>query len=256
MKPRILCYDLETSPLITYTWKTWQADAIEVIEDTQILCFAYKWIGERKTYVIGQDDFKDYKPGINNDKNVVKALWKLFDEADVIVGQNSDQFDNKKSNSRFIQNGLTPPSPYIQLDTKKIAKRYFGFTSNRLGDLAKYLGVEDKADPGGFATWKGCLAGNKKAWKQMKKYNIQDVKTTEQIYLKLRAWDKNGAPMNVLNGDFDACPRCGENKGFHINYKYRHNKTGNMYQYLKCKACRGSVQKRVPEDSFRKVTYV
>src|ERR1700756_3123121 len=92
---RILLYDIETSPLITYAWQIYEANAIKVIKDTQILCFAYKWLDEKRVHVVGQDDFKSFKPGVNNDKDVVKALWKLFDEAEVVIAHNGNQFDQK-----------------------------------------------------------------------------------------------------------------------------------------------------------------
>lgn len=255
-KARILAYDIETSPLICYTWQTYQTDVIEVIEDYQILTVAWQWVGEKKVHVIGQDDFKGYKPGVNDDTNVVKKIHELMCEADAVLGHNSRSFDDKKSQARMMIRGLDPPTPYRQIDTKVIAKRVGAFTSNRLKSLAKDLNVSQKGDPGGFETWKGCLAGDKKAWKRMKKYNKQDIPPLVDLYLKFRPWDKQAIPLNVINGNFEACPKCGENKGFTLNYKYRHNKTGSVYQYLKCKACLGSVQKRVPEDSFRKVEYV
>ena len=51
-KPRILIYDIETSPIISYNWGIWEQNAIEVIEDWQILCFAYKWLDEKKTHIV------------------------------------------------------------------------------------------------------------------------------------------------------------------------------------------------------------
>lgn len=182
---KILLYDLETSPIISYNWGVWEQNAIEVIEDWQILCFAYKWLGEKKTYVIGQDDFEDYEAGVNNDKNVVKELWGLFNQADITVAHNGISFDEKKSNARFIQNGLIPPEPHKAYDTLRVARKNFGFTSNKLNDLGKYLDVGKKAETGGFETWKQCIAGDPKAWKKMKKYNVQDVKLLEQVYLKM-----------------------------------------------------------------------
>ena len=256
MKTRILAYDIEVSPLIGYSWKTYQTDIIEVIEDYQILTVAWQWIGEKKVHVIGQDDFKDYKPGVNDDTNVVKKLHELFCEADAVLAHNGRAFDEKKSQARMLIRGLEPPTPYKQIDTKLMAKRVGGFTSNSLKNLADSLSVAQKGDSGGFETWKGCLAGDKKAWKQMKKYNKQDIPPLVDLYLKLRPWDKQALPLNVMNGEYDACPKCGKNKGFVNNFKYRHTKTGAMYQYLRCKACQASVQRRIPEDSYRKVDYV
>src|SRR4051812_28870141 len=130
---KVLVFDVETSYLLTKTWQIYEANAIGagegVVEDFQILCFAYKWLGERQTHVISQPDFKGYKKGVNDDKHVVKALWGLFNEAEAVCGHNSDQFDNRKARARMIYHKLPPHSPFQTIDTKKIAKRYFGFTS-------------------------------------------------------------------------------------------------------------------------------
>lgn len=251
---RILIYDIETSPLITYTWGIWEENAIEVIEDWQILCFAYKWLGEKRTYVVAQPDFRGYKPGINNDRGVVGELHRLFSEADVLIAHNGDSFDQKKSNARFMQRGLPPPNPYRTIDTRKVARKYANFTSNKLGELGKYLNVGTKAETGGFATWKGCLAGDRRAWDKMKRYNKQDVVLLEEIYLKLRPWIDNHPAVNLMRGELDNCPKCGggplKSRG---RYKYAKLTTSWRYQ---CDNCRGWSIGRKPMPVKEHVSYV
>lgn len=253
---RGLVWDIETSPLISYTWGIWQQDVIEVIEDYQILSVAWQWVDKKTVYVIGQDDFKDWKPGVNSDVNVVKKIWELLDECDYAVAHNGDQFDIKKVNTRMMVHGLTPPSPYKQLDTKKIAKRVAGFTSNRLKHLANDLSVAQKGDPGGFGTWKGCLAGDPKAWAKMKRYNKQDIPPLMDLYLKFRPWDKSAFPLNVATGRPESCPKCGGTK-MNAGMKYHSTKTG-AYQYFRCQSCGGMAKSRIPEykQATEKVKYV
>lgn len=242
---KVLIYDIETSPIISYNWGTYEQNAIEVIEDWQILCFAYKWLGDKKTHVVAQDDFKGYKRGVNNDYNVVKRLHELFDEADIIIAHNGNKFDQKKAHARFLANGLYPPSPYKQIDTLLVARRYASFTSNKLDDLGVKLGVGQKAPTGGFATWKGCLAGDSKSWATMKRYNKQDVVLLEKIYLKLRPWIENHPSMSVLNGYLDACPKCGggplQKRGTR-----KASKT-TLVQRYQCTACGGWCSSRKSE---------
>jgi hypothetical protein len=242
---RILLYDLETSPIISYNWGIWEQNAIEVIEDWQILCFAYKWLDERKTYVIGQDDFEDYVPGVNRDYNVVKKLWDLFNEADQTIAHNGMSFDEKKSNARFIQNGLIPPEPHKAYDTLRVARKNFGFTSNKLNALGQYLEVGKKAETGGFETWKKCIAGDPKAWRKMKRYNVQDVRLLEKVYLKMRPWDTSHPAHNVLDNRPESCPRCGKGKMI-AGAKYAATRV-NKYQYFRCSNCGASVKARAPE---------
>lgn len=242
---RILLYDLETSPLISYTWGIYDQNVIEVAEDWQILCFAYKWLDEKKVHFVAQNDFKNYKPGVNNDTKVVQALWELFNQADITIAHNAVNFDEKKSNARFIQRGLKPPAPHQVIDTLRVARRHFGFTSNKLNDLGKYLGVGQKADTGGFETWKQCIAGDEKAWRRMKKYNLQDVKLLEDVYLKLRAWHTSHPALNVLDGKPSSCSKCGSEK-IYAGMKYKATNT-NLYQYFRCGDCGGSMKSRIAE---------
>ena len=242
---KVLVMDIEISPLITYTWGIYDVNAIEVIEDWQILCFAYKWLDDKKTYVVSQDDFKGYKPGVNNDFMVVAKLWALFNEADVVIAHNGDKFDIKKVNARFMAHGLTPPAPYKTIDTLKVARKYASFTSNKLDDLGVKLGVGRKESTGGFETWKGCVAGDKKAWDKMRKYNKQDVVLLENVYYRLRPWIQNHPAINVINGDRFSCPKCGagplQKRGTnHIT------KTGR-YQRYQCQSCGGWSQERTAE---------
>jgi hypothetical protein len=233
---KILLYDLETSYIITREkkWGLYDENPLnrEIIEDMQILCFAYKWLGEDKVKVISQDDFPSYVPGVNNDFMVVAALYQLFSEADIVIAHNGDQFDQRKTNARLAIRGFDPPSNYFQVDTKKVAKRYFGFTSNKLSDLAIALGLDHKADAGGLSTWDGCLAGDPKAWKHMKEYNKQDVKVLEQIYLKLRPWIVNHPNIGLIdNEDPDLCENCGSDKLIRRGTRYTSRR---RYQRLRC----------------------
>lgn len=245
MNAKTLIYDIETSPIVSYNWGIWEQNAIEVIDEWQILSVAWKWLGEKKVHVVGQDDLKGYKPGVNNDKEVVKLIHQLFDEADIVIAHNGNSFDQKKSHARMLVHGLIPPSPYKQIDTKKEAKKIGAFTSNRLGDLAKQLDVSLKGSPGGFATWKGCLAGDKKAWRKMKKYNKQDIPPLEELYLKLRPWMTTHPAINVYTDRPNACPKCGGSK-MYKGMKYTATNT-NKYQYFRCLDCGGMSKSRIPE---------
>ncbi len=200
VEPKILFFDIETTPNIVYTWGIWEQNAIDVIEDWSLLCFAYKWFGEKGVYAEGAK---------GEEKLLVKELWQLFNEADIIVAHNGDQFDIKKANALFVKYGLKPPAPYKTIDTKKVAKKHFRFDSNKLDELGRYLGLGRKIQTGGFELWKGCMAGDKKAWKTMLAYNKQDVLLLEKVYLKMRGWMTTHPNMNLLNGEGCSCPNCG-----------------------------------------------
>jgi hypothetical protein len=156
-----------------------------------MLCFAAKWLDGSKVFAHSLPDYKGYKPGSENDELLVRELWKLFDEADILIAHNGDRFDIRKTNARFAFYNLPPPSPYKTIDTLKIARRHFNFTSNKLDSLGDHLGYGRKLVHTGFNLWKGCMTGDPKSWKHMIDYNKRDVVLLEQIYLHLRPWIKN-----------------------------------------------------------------
>jgi hypothetical protein len=256
VKARVLLWDCETSPLIIYSWDIYDTNAIKVIKEGQILCFSWKWLGEKKVQVLGQDDFKGYKPGINNDKSVVEALWGLFDEADVVIAHNGNSYDQKYAQARMMVHDMKPPSPYQQIDTKLVAKRYGRFSSNKLDDLGRNLSLGQKLDTGGFSTWEGCMAGDDKAWAMMKKYNKQDVALLEQLYTHLRPWISNHPALNVIENRPESCKNCGGTK-IHAGMKYRATNT-NLYQYFSCMGCGANLKSRIPEPRVKeeKMKYV
>ncbi len=242
----VLLFDLETSPLVSYTWGTYQQDVIRVREEWSLLSISWKWLGESKTHALALNDFPNYKPGVIDDSDLVQALWDLMDSAAVTVAHNGDKFDTRKANARFIACGLPPPSPSRTIDTLKVARKYFSFTSNRLGDLGQYLGCGTKMETGGFQLWLDVMAGDEKAFARMKKYNKRDVQLLHDVYIKLRPWMTNHPNVAVLIGELDACPKCGS-----LNLTkqgIKHNKTTAQQQY-RCNDCHGWCSSRVAEKT-------
>jgi hypothetical protein len=164
--PRILLFDIETVPMEAYVWSLWQ-DRIPlnmVKHDWSVLSWSAKWYGEDEIFY---EDVRKQK-NLRDDSKVLKKIHKLLDEADIVVGHNSDSFDVKKLNARFIMNGMKPPSSYKRLDTKKLAKKHFGFTSNKLEYLTdklctKYKKLKHGNFPG-FSMWEQCLQKNMDAF--------------------------------------------------------------------------------------------
>lgn len=228
-KSKILLYDIESSPNLAYIWGKYQQDAIAFQSEWELLSFSAKWFNG-KIYTYGRDTLSE--------KELVMKLHEFFMEADVIIGHNGDKFDIKKTNAKFLEFGLQPPSPYKTIDTLKVARRYFAFTSNKLGDLGAKLGIGDKVQTGGFALWQGCMKGDPKSWYQMLKYNKQDVILLEKIYLRFRPWITNHP---VISQGFN-CPNCASTelhrRGFAFTRKHK-------YQRWQCQSCSAWTQTRI-----------
>lgn len=236
---KTLLFDIESSPLVTYTWGTYQQDVIKVIEEWYMLTFSWKWLGGKQTFVRGLPDYPEYKKNPKNDYYLVQELHQLFEVADIIVAHNLSRFDDKKSSARFLYHGFSPPAPYKKVDTLQVARKHFALTSNKLDGLGEHLGVGRKVQTGGFDLWLGCMNGDMKSWDKMKKYNKQDVILLEKVYLKLRPWITNHPNVGLMDDRPKACNNCGSQK-MHKHSKKSYAKTGWKYQY-KCNNC-GSYQ--------------
>jgi hypothetical protein len=62
------------------------------------------------------------------------------------------------------------------------------FPSNKLDYVAQKLDVGAKVKHSGFSLWLRCMDGDKKAWKEMKEYQIQDVNLLVDLYDILLPW--------------------------------------------------------------------
>jgi DNA polymerase III epsilon subunit-like protein len=233
MKSDILFLDIETQPNLAYVWGKYQQDVLEFKQEWIIIGFSVKYLNG-KTHTYALPDFPGYKPGTEDDKALVQKIWNYLDEAEIVCGHNGRDFDIKKINARFAFHGMNPPTPYKVVDTLQAARKYFGFTSNKLDDLGRYLKIGRKVPNGGFKLWLDCIAGDKKAWKLMKKYNEYDVILLEKLYKKLLPFIGNHPPMGMYNGKPFSCPNCGsdhlQSRGTQIS------KTGKTQRY-QCQSC-------------------
>lgn len=234
--PKILIFDLETAPIKAAIWGIWNQNvSINMIEsDWHLLAWAAKWRGSKKVFYYDQQKAKD----IENDKALIKPLWHLLDEADIVITWNGIKFDEKKINARFIKYGFPPPSPYRHIDGLRIARRKFGLTSNKLEFWANFLNVKlkklTKRKFSGYELWAGCLNGVKAAWREMRVYCPRDVDVLELVIDALLPWD-NSINWNVFHDSFDNICSCGSLE-FKDNEKFVHTNAGR-YAVLTCAKC-------------------
>lgn len=232
---KILVLDIETAPMVGYLWSMWQngthLGAIE--SQTYILSWAAKWVGQEEVHADALYYNPDYTAGTEDDTRMLEGLWKLIDEADFVVGHNSDQFDLKWIRGRFLLAGMKPPAPTRPIDTLKIVKRNFKFNSNKLENILQLMYGEGKMDSGGMDTWIKCMKGDPEAWELMIKYNKVDVVQTERLYLDIRAWDHlhPSAAMHV-HGDYN-CTACGSWEVEPVFNKHVSTNSGK-YQLYRC----------------------
>jgi DNA polymerase elongation subunit (family B) len=247
--PKVLILDIETAPIIASVWGLFDQNVpLNMIEkDWHIMSWSAKFLGESKIHYMDQRNSKD----LENDKKTLEGLWKLMDEADVIVGQNSNNFDIKKINARFIIHGMQPPSSYKKIDTLLIARKHFAMTSNKLEYLSGKLCTKKKSQHkkfSGFDLWKECMKRNKAAWKEMESYNKADVLATEELYLKLRPWD-NSLNVNLYHDTENTVCSCGSTKFQKNGHAY--TSAGKFARY-RCASCGTEARSRSNEFSKEK----
>jgi DNA polymerase elongation subunit (family B) len=233
-EPKILLIDIETSPIVATTWGIYEQNIIWKEEEWHITCFGYKWLGDDKVQTVGLPDFKRYKKDPRNDYDVVNEIRKLFDEADIIVAHNGDEFDIKKSQARMAFHHMKPPSFFLSVDTKKVAKKHFKFDSNSLKSLLEYFAIGHKLETGGHQLWRDVRDGKPEAWKKMRTYCAGDITGLEAVYLHMRPWMTNHPIVSVTVED---CPKCGSGKLLKDGI-YR-SASGLNYQKWECQSCGG-----------------
>lgn len=236
---KILLFDIETAPMITYNWGLYQelTSTKFIDKDWYVLCWCAKWLGKKRVITGALCDDKKYKPHYNNDRFIMRKLWDLLDEADVVVAHNAKAFDIKKVNARFLYHGFVPPSPYKVVDTLLVARRYFKFVSNKLDDLGQKLKLGRKTPTGGFDLWLGCMAGVKKDWRNMVSYCKQDVVLLEKLYLRLLPYITNHPNQNYYNiEDKHNCSKCNSRNTEKRGFSYT---ASGKKQRLWCRSCGG-----------------
>jgi DNA polymerase elongation subunit (family B) len=236
-KPKVLIFDVETAPVLANVWSLWEQNIglNQIKQDWFVLSWSAKWLGDSPSKVMYQD--QRGRRNIEDDKELLKGIWKLLDEADVVITQNGKKFDSKKLNARFVINGMKPPSPYKHIDTVVIARKVFGFTSNKLEYMTNKLCKKYKKLKhnkfSGFELWKECLAGNPEAWEEMEKYNRYDVLSLEELYNILSPWDQT-VNFNLYHDEEDSVCNCGSTKFTKRGYAY--TSTGKYQRYV-CNGC-------------------
>ncbi len=227
--PRILTIDIENRPNLAYVWGLFDQTVglTQLVESAETISFAAKWYGEKQ--VMFYSTFHDGKQAM------LQAAHDLLSEADIVVGYNSKGFDVKHLNREFILAGMEPPAPYAQVDLLLIARKQFKFTSNKLDYVAQALGLGGKTSHSGFQLWIDCMAGDKKAWDLMRKYNKQDVVITEKLYDKLLPWIHPHPNVNIYADMLeDNCPNCGSDD---LRAEGKAYTALGIYQRYQCRPC-------------------
>ena len=237
--PKILILDIETTPMGIWTWSLGKQyvghhaimkDKNGKMMDWNLLSWSAKWLYDDKVL---SDVLAPREARARNDKRIMKSVWKLLNEADVVIAHNGDRFDLRKINARFIANHIKAPLPFKTIDTLKQARKEFAFSSHKQDFITKFLKLEEKLDTD-FQLWIDCMSGNEKALKRMEEYNRTDVVGLEDMYLRLRPYMRSHPNMAVMVDD-DCCTVCGSDK---LKASKKFYYTGSSkFRLYNCQSC-------------------
>jgi len=244
---KILLFDIETSPMEVFVWQLRQQGYISpesIIKDWSILSWSAKWLFDDQMMsarVSAEDAFH------RRDDTVIQPLWDLLDQAHMVIAHNGARFDVRKANARFAINGLTPPLPYKIVDTLKVVRQQFAFSSNKLDYVNKLFGLDQKSHPG-YGVWKRAVNGDEDselALQEMRDYCDNDVRILEELYVSLRPWIKGHPNMGLyLDVDGKVCTNCGS---LDLDWGGKYYTPAGRYLAFRCNGCGATGRSRTTD---------
>lgn len=200
---KILVIDIERLPGLARVWDQ-RTKFVHINNFTRLpslLCFAAKWHGQRAV---------EFHAAWDDPQAMVQRAWELYDQADIVVTYNGVRFDNRHLKSEWLLAGMPPPSPWKDVDLFAVNRSTFGFESKSLQHLCYRLGLDLKSGHYDAVMAEQCVAGDTKAQRTMRTYNVGDVKITEQAYDRLRGWMPGHPHMGDLSEQQKpTCNQCG-----------------------------------------------
>lgn len=207
---KILIYDIETPRLRANVWWSGKqfVNGNEIIDEPKIITVAWKWFGANKVHTLTWDEGQC-------DRKLVETFLQEYNNADVVIGVNNNNFDNRWINARAMKHGLHVNMFVKSLDLQKQMKRIARLPSYALKYLCKFFGVTMKLGHEGLKMWEmvqyGTPAQQKEYLKKMEVYNIGDIISTEEVYVKMIPYIRHAAHLGVVGGNEKySCPTCGE----------------------------------------------
>jgi len=224
---KILFIDIETNASVISAWGLYDINASlnQIISRGKMICWSAKWKDD--------DNIIFDSEWTSSHKKMVKHIWKLMDEADIVCHYNGQAFDVKCIQREFLLLGMPPPSPFKQLDLLRVIKRNFRFISNKLDNVSQELGIGSKLKHAGMDLWNDVNKKDPDARQIMQRYNEQDTLLLEKLFYKLESWLGGYINHNEYS-DVVVCPTCGSS---HIHKRGFKKTNTQTYQQFRCMDC-------------------
>ena len=232
-EPKIMVYDVETTRQKAHVWGTGKQyirhDQME--GEQRIITISWKWLGDNKMNSLVWNQKKKC------DRKLMKTFLAAYNQADMVIGQNNNAYDNKLINTRAMKYNFDVDTQIKSFDIMKQCKKVFKLDSFSMAYIARYTGLQGKLAHTGIQMWMDVQYGDKKAAKKalklMSKYNDQDVLVTEEMYFRLRKYLGNIIHIGALVGECKTtCPECGGTNISH--YKTTVTQAGTIQHIVRC----------------------
>lgn len=238
--PKIATTDIETFPMLSYHWRMWKQNISTVmnLQDVTLMSYAFKWLEQPDAYYQDNKGASRRPGGMRDDTAMLRNLHKILSTTDMIVAQNGKRFDLPQIKGRMAIMGMEPLAPVKVIDTMVHNKNEFAFSSNSLAHLSPKFSDEAKTEHKefpGFHLWLECLGDNPAAWAECRTYNLIDVTSTEEMYLKLRGWYQGHHNVGPYypNPGHQMCSVCGGK----VHFKGTRKTQVGIYVRTKCIDC-------------------
>lgn len=207
-RANILYIDLEVSKSAFYNYgpkvssKFIRAD--DLIYEYFIICWSASYLGNDTIWseCVTTDEVKAWRDGTGSpDKRILSRLQELMASADIIAGHNVDKYDVKRSNTRFLINGLTPVIEKKTLDTLKIARTKFAFEYNGLDYISQKLGLRGKDEITNDDWLRIVKTGDEATLRRVLKYNRGDVRNGKGVLKELMDYSGKKADYGSITPD-------------------------------------------------------
>lgn len=237
--PKIVVGDIETFPALSYHFSFWGTNIGDdnTVEDSSLMSVAFKWLDQKDAFYADQ---RGKGKRMRDDRKLLENAHAILHHADMLVAHNGKKFDLRKLRAYMVLRGLGPFRPVRVIDTFQLNKSAFGFDKQSLKWTSGRLSYSEKLDHQnfpGFKLWRQCLADNMDAWDECKPYNLTDITSLEEMYLRVRGWYDNHPNLGpyMEPGEVHICPTCGSHD-VQIHKKDRKTDVG-IYDQYKCNDC-------------------
>lgn len=153
----------------------------------RVLCASTQFFGPDELITIRADSFPAWQSGKrSDDRDVVEAILKCLEAADIIYAYNGTGFDFPFLRTRALIHGLPPVEPRKIVDPVMLARKVFRFRSNRLDSVARDLGCPyEKTDVDKQVWARAMLDGDKECMDQIVHHCELDIKVLAWVAKKV-----------------------------------------------------------------------